>query len=154
VPKDPRKIPRSGGLTLAGRGVNPIDWDNPRLRQIGKQFAAEAYTLADELNSYGADATQLLLPQDEQADRPWGDVCLPRAYANVLHAVLLSLPRKGERRGRRSRWSLRTVEALIESGVSVRSAAKAEAARTGVSATTIERSTRSWRARHKQGGAD
>jgi hypothetical protein len=140
-----------------GRGAKPVlfpvvsapDWNDPRLRQLGEQFAAEAYTLADELNSYGADASQLLLPQEKQrTDRPWS-VDIPPRYADVLHALLLSLSRPGER-GRRSRWSKHRVEAMIDSGITVAAAAKAEAAATGQSATSIERTVRAWRARNKR----
>jgi hypothetical protein len=127
------------------------DWNNPRVRQLGKQFAAEAYTLAGELNSHGADPMRLLLPREEQADNlPW-DICVPRELLDVVTAVLLSLPRPGERRGRRSRWTIHGVEVLIDSGMSLRKAAKLEALRTGASATTIERTARAWRARKQKG---
>ena len=129
------------------------DWNNPQLRLLGKKLAEQAYILADELGSYGADAEQLLLPPEEQrTDRPWSLEVPPR-FLDAVQAVFLSLPRPGQQ-GPRSGWSLPRVLAMIEKGVSVRAAAKAEAARTGVDWETIDRTTRAWRARHKQGGAD
>jgi hypothetical protein len=44
------------------------DWNNPRLRQIGERFAADAYDLASQLDNYGADASVLLLPEAEQRE--------------------------------------------------------------------------------------
>jgi hypothetical protein len=131
--------------------VGFIDWNNPRLRRLGKQFAEQAHILADELHSCGADPEQLLLDWRQRRARSFMIEVQPELL-DIVAAVLLSLPRPKERRGPRSRWSIKSVEAMIESGVSVRAAAKAEAARTGVSWATVERTTRAWRARHKQGG--
>jgi hypothetical protein len=140
-----------GWTGLPSAGV--VDWDNKQLRLLGEKFAEQAHILADELGSYGADAEQLLLPREERrTDRPW-NIEIPTMYGDVLQAVLLSLPRSGER-GPRSLWALQKVLAMIEKGVSVRAAAKAEAARTGVDWKTIDRTTRAWRARHRQGDAN
>jgi hypothetical protein len=132
--------------------VGSVDWNNPRLRRLGQTFIEQAYTLADDLGGYGADPEQLLLPREKRRARPFS-VEVPPMLLDVMAALLLALPRSGERPGRRSRWSIKSVQAMIESGLSVRAATKAEAARTGVSWTTIERTTRAWRARHKQEGA-
>jgi hypothetical protein len=130
------------------------DWNNKQLRQLGKKFAEQASILADELGSYGADAEQLLLPREKRrTDRPWS-IEIPPTFADVLQALLLSSPRPGERPGPRSSWSIRGVEAMIESGATVRAAAKAEAARTGVPWKTIDRATGAWRARRSQWDAD
>jgi hypothetical protein len=129
------------------------DFNNPRLRQLGKAFAAEAYNLADELHSRGADPEQLLLPWRQRRRRPL-NLKIPYELADIVAAVLLALPRHGEGRGRRSRWGIKSVEAMIRRGMSVRAAAKAEAARTGASEETIERAIRDWRARKKQRGGN
>jgi hypothetical protein len=125
------------------------NWNDPRLRQLGEQFAGEAYELAAELHSYGADAGQLLLSRHEKADRPW-NVEIPPALADALMAVLLSLPRAGASPGRRCSWSKRSVQALINTGMSLHKAATVEAARARVSVDAIERGMRAWRAINKR----
>ena len=67
------------------------DWDFAELRTIGRRYAAEAYDLASELHSYGADAAALLEPQQDPT-RP-RDVVIPAMLADVVMAVLLTLPR-------------------------------------------------------------
>ena len=67
------------------------DWDDPSIRAIGRRYAAEAYDLASELHHYGADAAELLKPQHDPT-RP-RDVAIPVMFADVLMAVLLTLPR-------------------------------------------------------------
>ena len=67
------------------------DWDNSSIRAIGRRYAAEAYDLASELHSYGADAAALLNPRHDPT-RP-RDVAIPAMFADVLMAVLLTLPR-------------------------------------------------------------
>jgi hypothetical protein len=67
------------------------DWDDPSIRAIGRRYAAEAYDLASELHSYGADAAALL-NQRHDPTRP-RDVAVPAMFADVLMAVLLTLPR-------------------------------------------------------------
>jgi hypothetical protein len=133
--------------------VDFSDWNNPRLRRLGQTFAEQAYTLLDDLCAAGADPEQLLLPREKRRARPF-NLEVPPTLLDVVAAVFVWLPRPGERRGRRSRWCLKGVLAMVESGVPVNAAARAEAARTGVSEKTIARATRDWRARHKQGGAD
>ena len=68
------------------------DWDDPTIRAIGRRYAAEAYDLASELHNYGADAAALLKPHDPMRPR---DVCLPAMLADVVMAVLLTLPGLG-----------------------------------------------------------
>ena len=67
------------------------DWDDSSIRAIGRRYAAEAYDLASELHRYGADAAELLKPQHDPT-RP-RDVAIPAMFADVLMAVLLTLPR-------------------------------------------------------------
>jgi hypothetical protein len=118
------------------------DWNNSKLRQIGEQYAADAYELASELIDYGADASVLLLPEAEQrklaASRP-PNVCLPTKLVDVLMAILLSLPRPEEGRGRRRKWSPELVQHAINNGMTQYAAARQESERTGVPAPTIER---------------
>jgi len=68
-------------------------WDDPRLREIGRRWAREAYTIADDLEGYGADAGALLEPVD--LTRPH-HVSIPTMLADVLVAILLTLPRRKE----------------------------------------------------------
>jgi hypothetical protein len=67
------------------------DWDDPEIRAIGRRYAAEAYDLASELHHFGADAAELLKPQHDPT-RP-REVAIPATFADVLMAVLLTLPR-------------------------------------------------------------
>jgi hypothetical protein len=69
------------------------DWDDPRLREIGRRWAREAYRIADDLEGYGADAAALLEPVD--LTRPH-HVSIPTMLADVLVAILLTLPRRKE----------------------------------------------------------
>jgi hypothetical protein len=71
--------------------VKTSDWDDSSIRAIGRRYAAEAYDLASELHHYGADAAELLKPQHDPT-RP-RDVAIPAMFADVLMAVLLTLPR-------------------------------------------------------------
>ena len=71
--------------------MKTADWDDPSIRAIGRRYAAEAYDLASELHSYGADAAALLNPRHDST-RP-RDVAIPAMFADVLMAVLLTLPR-------------------------------------------------------------
>jgi hypothetical protein len=90
--------------------MNPSDWNDPRIRRLGAEFAAEAYDLASELHGYGADAAQLLLSWKEQdPDRP-PDVCIPAAFADTLMALLLSLPRPHLGRPRSKDAPLRAID--------------------------------------------
>ncbi len=91
-------------------------WDDPRLQLIGKEFLADAYQLVHDLEGYGADATAYLLSREEQyrrAERMNHQVCIPVAFADALMALLLTLPRKGNRRGRRPRWSIEEAQKLV-----------------------------------------
>ena len=67
------------------------DWDDPKLREIGRRYAADAYRIADDLEGYGADAAALLEPAD--LTRPH-HVSIPTMLADVLVAILLTLPRR------------------------------------------------------------
>jgi hypothetical protein len=91
-----------------------VRWNDPRLLRIGKEFAADAYTMAEQLNRNGADATVWLLSKEEQHERnrAKNQVCIPAAFADALMAVLLALPRKGNKRGRRRRWTMDEAQAL------------------------------------------
>jgi hypothetical protein len=68
-------------------------WDDPRLREIGRRWAREAFTIADDLEGYGASAAALLDPVD--MTRPH-HVSIPATLADVLVAILLTLPRRQE----------------------------------------------------------
>jgi hypothetical protein len=120
------------------------DWNDPRLREIGTKFAADAYEIASELHSYGADASVLLLRKRDWQPRRPHQVCIPTACADALMALLLSLPRSDL--GRPRNWAPQLLEASLDRGMSHRAAAKKEAERTGKSAESIARSARRRRA--------
>jgi hypothetical protein len=121
------------------------DWNDPLLREIGAKF--DAYDLASELETYGADASVLLLPEAEQrrlaGERP-REVCIPTTFADALMALLLSLPRRHI--GRPRNWSPYAVRSSMLRGMSLRAAAKTESERTHKPAEDIERAFRLWRA--------
>jgi hypothetical protein len=120
------------------------NWNDPRLLEIGKQFAADAYEIALDLKSYGADAAVFL---GKLADKRPTHITVPTRFADMLMALLLSLPRSDL--GRRSNWSPDRVEASMRRGTSARAAAKTEAERTGEKAENIARSARRRRAKKK-----
>ena len=72
--------------------MKPSDWDDLELRAIGWKWAAEAYDLAGELADYGADASELLKARPDPS-RP-RTVTIPAMMADVMQAVLLTLPRQ------------------------------------------------------------
>jgi hypothetical protein len=69
------------------------DWNDSRIRAIGRRYAAEAYDLASELDNYGADAATLLRAWDQQDPGRPCTVTIPAMLADALMALLLSLPR-------------------------------------------------------------
>ena len=73
--------------------MRPSDWDDPRIREIGRRYALDAYDLASELDNYGADAARLLSSPLEPHPR-LPDVTIPAGFADALMAILLSLPRR------------------------------------------------------------
>jgi hypothetical protein len=129
------------------------DWNDPKLRKIGERFAADAYNLALTLELYGADASVLLLPEAERmrvcVERP-PHVNLPTFFADEIMAILLSLPRRYQH-GRRRNWSPHLVQASLNSGMSLRAAAKKESERSGKPAVDIERAVRLSRAKKAKG---
>jgi hypothetical protein len=70
--------------------VKTADWDDPEIRNIGRRWASEAYDLASQLHSRGADAAALREPHDPTRPR---DVVIPAMLADVVMAILLTLPR-------------------------------------------------------------
>ena len=72
------------------RTIKTSDWDSSEIRAIGRRWAVQAYDVASELSDFGADAAALLKPHDPM--RPH-DLCLPAMLADVVMAVLLTLPR-------------------------------------------------------------
>jgi hypothetical protein len=121
------------------------DWNDPRLREIGAKFAADAYEIALDLKNYGADAAVFLR---KLADNRPTHITFPTRFADMLMALLLSLPRP--ERGPRKNWSPDRVEALMRHGMSQRAAAKNEAERTGKRAEDIARRMRERRQRAKK----
>jgi hypothetical protein len=72
------------------RTIKTSDWDSSEIRAIGRRWAVQAYDVASELSDFGADAAALLKPHDPMRPR---DLCLPAMLADVVMAVLLTLPR-------------------------------------------------------------
>jgi hypothetical protein len=72
------------------RTIKTSDWDSSEIRAIGRRWAVQAYDVASELSDFGADAAALLKPHDPMRLR---DLCLPAMLADVVMAVLLTLPR-------------------------------------------------------------
>jgi hypothetical protein len=120
------------------------DWNDPRLHEIGARFAADAYEIALDLKNLGADAAVFLR---KLADERPTHITVPTRFADMLMALLLSLPRSDL--GRRRTWSPDRVETSMRRGTSARAAAKKEAERTGKKAENIARSARRRRAKKK-----
>jgi hypothetical protein len=74
--------------------MSPSDWDSLELRAIGRKWAAEVYDIASELENYGADAAQLLLSYKHQDPTRPREITIPTMMADVLMAILLTLPRQ------------------------------------------------------------
>jgi hypothetical protein len=72
------------------RTIKTSDWDSSEIRAIGRRWAVQAYDVASKLSDFGADAAALLKPHDPMRPR---DLCLPAMLADVVMAVLLTLPR-------------------------------------------------------------
>jgi hypothetical protein len=72
--------------------MKTADWDDPAIRNIGRRWTSEAYDLASELSDYGADASELLKSRPDLT-RP-RTVTIPTMMADVLQAILLTLPRQ------------------------------------------------------------
>jgi hypothetical protein len=125
--------------------MRPRDWNDPRLREIGAKFAADAYEIALDLKSRGADAAVFLR---KLADKRPTHITIPTRFADMLMALLLSLPRSDL--GRRRNWSPDRVAASMRRGSSLRAAAKVESERTGKPAEDIERAVRLLRAKKKK----
>jgi hypothetical protein len=116
-------------------------WDDPKLRRIGEKFVSDAYRMAHDLDGYGADALAWLMT-DEQRCQRWEDVdniSIPAAFADALVVLLLALPRKGSKRGRRALWSISEAQRLVDSGRSIRSVAREFSERTGLPEGNIRR---------------
>jgi hypothetical protein len=117
-----------------------IRWDDPKILRIGKELAEDAFNMADELGSYGADAEAYLMSEAERrrrAKNSEGGIRIPLAFADALMALLLALPRKGDKRGRRSLWSIARAQKLLDSGMSKHQIAKQLSKETGLDADNI-----------------
>jgi hypothetical protein len=116
-----------------------IRWDNPKILRIGKELAEDAHNMADELGNYGADAEFYLMSKEQKRERLMlhHHIEIPVAFADALMALLLALPRKGNKRGRRSNWSLARAQKLLNGGMSKRQIAKQFSKETGQDADNI-----------------
>jgi hypothetical protein len=135
---------------MRNRGVLHTGLNDPRILKLGEKLAKDAYDLASELHSYGASADRLLTSWEERDPDEPRDVCIPRQFADALMALLLSLPRPSESRGPRRRWSPEAVKESLDRGATLYEASRAEAARTGANAETIERRMRARRKRQAE----
>ena len=70
------------------------DWDSPEIRAIGARYAAEAYELASDLHSRGADAAELRNKRHNPS-RPH-TIELPTMQVDALMALCLFLQRPPE----------------------------------------------------------
>jgi hypothetical protein len=70
--------------------VKTSDWNSPEIAALGRKWAADG-DIASELSDYGADASQLLLPYNEQdASRP-RTIALPTMMVDVFQAIMIAL---------------------------------------------------------------
>jgi hypothetical protein len=119
----------------------PIDWDDDaQILKLGKAMSRCALNFANELVSYGADLDRLRHPYSYQDLPNDGKVCIPAESADLLLAVLLSLPRL--ERGRRPKTLTREARQLVAEGKSKRGAAQMTAKTAGESAENIRRRLR------------
>ena len=104
--------------------------------------------MAHDLEGYGADVLALLMTdeqRDHRARRVNYQIRIPVAFADALMALLLALPRKNKR-GRRSLWSVKEAQQLVDSGISKRKVAQLFSKQTGLPAENIRRRLRSKKA--------
>jgi hypothetical protein len=128
--------------------MESADWHDPRLREIGRAGAKLAGELAYELERHGARASALLTPKARKVKPPFRreSVEIPMWLADTIMAVLLAQARKDQGRGPRRVWEPIFVQRAFDGGMSLRAAARQEAARAGVPIDTIMREMRKWRA--------
>ena len=124
----------------------PIDWDDPRIRKLGRHFGREAYDLAAELASCGADLVRLKHPYLYRDLPNDGMILIQAQFADILMAILLSQPRK--KRGRRPKTPTAKAQQLVAAGMSKRGAAQMIAKLTGEPAENIRRRLRQPRSRN------
>ena len=122
-------------------GRPTISLDDPRIRKLGKHFSREAYELAVELVSRGADLVRLKHPYLYRDDLPDdGEVRIPAQFADILMAILLSLPRS--KPGPRPKESTQKAQRLVAAGSSKRSAAREVAREAGDLSENLRRRLR------------
>jgi hypothetical protein len=117
-----------------------ISRDDPRIRKFGRHLRREAYELADNLAICGADLDRLRYPRLYQDLPNDGMISIQAQLADILMAILLSLPRS--KRGPRPKNPTRRARQLVAAGMSKRAAARMVAEETGEPAENIRRRLR------------
>jgi hypothetical protein len=70
--------------------MRAVDWGSPEIAAIGRKWMADK-DLASELSDYGADASQLLLPYNEQDMSRPRTLALPTAMVDAIQCLMIAL---------------------------------------------------------------
>jgi hypothetical protein len=122
--------------------AKPTERDDPRIIELGRDLRRKAaHDLADELISCGADLDRFPDYTRAYQDLPDdGKIRIPAQLADILVAILLSLPKP--KRGPRPKGSIGKARQLVASGMSKTAAARQVASEFGEKPENIRRGLR------------